>query len=337
MRLHLLASVFALCAASTAHASEQLRIVGSSTVYPFVATVAEQFGRNTAFRTPIVEATGTGGGLHLFCSGAGEYTPDVANASRAIKDKEVELCKKNGVQHILELAIGYDGIVLANQIQTKAFALTREQVFLALAKLVPQNGKLVENPYQTWHDIDASLPNSPIEVYGPPPTSGTRDAFVELVMEPACKHRPEFVAAYADEKQRAIACHMLREDGRYVDAGENDNIIVQKLVNNPVALGIFGYSFLEQNADKVQPATIEGHLPSFENIVAGNYKISRSLYVYAKLRDGAANDNLKAFLHELMSEEAAAEDGYLAAKGLIPITASERAENLKKIDAAFTR
>lgn len=327
----------ALCSAAHAEdfAREQMRIVGSSTVYPFVAASAEQFGRGTDFRTPIVEATGTGGGINLFCSGVGADTADMANASRQIKEKEVTLCHKNGVTDVLGIAIGYDGIVLANKLGETHWKLSIKQLFMALAKRIPKGNKLIENPHITWHDVDPSLPKIKIEVYGPPPTSGTRDAFVELVMEEACKNLPAFKTAYPDSSTRKAQCHLLREDGAYVDAGENDNIIVQKLVNNASALGIFGYSFLEQNADKVQAARIDNIMPSFENIVSGKYEISRSLFVYIKTQHKDLVPGMREFLEELMSENAASEDGYLTAKGLIPLTAAERKANLEKIRAAL--
>ncbi len=218
-------TVIALFATSS-HAREQIRIVGSSTVYPFVSVAAEEFGDVGDYKTPIVESTGTGGGFKLFCSGVGDKFPDFSNASREIKASEIKRCAKNGITDITEIKIGYDGIVIAGSVNAKRYHLSKTQVFLALANKVPSRGKLVDNPYQKWSDIDSSLPNVKIEVYGPPPTSGTRDAFVELVMEKSCKDLPEFLAAYPDKKARKNACHLLREDGRYIDAGENDNLIV---------------------------------------------------------------------------------------------------------------
>ncbi len=317
-------------------ARTQIRIVGSSTVYPFVATAAEQFGRDAAYHTPIVEATGTGGGIKLFCAGLGERTPDIGNASRLMKNAERDLCASNGVKHILELPVGFDGIVLANAKGAPAFRLSTAQVFLALAEKVPdKDGQLVPNPYQRWKEIDPALPDEPIEVYGPPPTSGTRDAFAEIAMEKGCKQFPAYARAWPEEKARAEHCRILREDGRYVDAGENDNIIVQKLVSNPVALGIFGYSFLEENADKVQASLIDGTRPSFESIASGSYAISRSLYVYAKLDHLGQVAALKEFLTELTSEDAAGEEGYMAIKGLIPQPGPVREANRAKVAGLY--
>lgn len=316
-------AVISFMAPAKAEAREQIHIVGSSTVYPFVTAAAEAFGGETDFKTPIVEATGTGGGFKLFCSGSGDDTPDIANASRALKDSERDQCAKSGVTGITEIKIGYDGIVIANAKASPKYMLTKQQIFTALAKKIPVGGVLVDNPNKTWKDVDAALPDNAIEVYGPPPTSGTRDAFVELVMEPSCKDIPEFKAAYADEKERANACHLLREDGVYIDAGENDNIIIQKLKSNADALGVFGFSFLDQNADAVQGSMIDGHDPTFENIAADSYSVSRSLYVYIKNAHVKTVPGIKEFVTELLSSGASGEQGYLADKGLIPLHPDE--------------
>ena len=321
-----LATLAAVSVSSHAQANQKIQVVGSSTVYPFVTVAAEEFGKNTNYSTPIVESTGTGGGLKLFCAGIDEATPDVANASRMIKKSEIELCAKNGVNDITEIKIGYDGIVLANAKDADHYSLTKDQLFLALAKQIPANGTLIDNPNKNWSDISPSLPNVKIEVYGPPTTSGTRDAFVELVMEPSCKNLPEFKAAYEDKKTRKKACHLLREDGHYIEAGENDNLIVQKLQSNPKALGVFGFSFLEQSSDIVQGSHIGGIQPTFENISDGSYGISRSLFVYVKNGHVGKTKGLEEFVAELISEEAAGEYGYLADKGLIPLPEEELQE-----------
>lgn len=303
---------------------KQIRIVGSSTVYPFSAAVAERFGQAGLFRTPIVEATGTGGGIKLFCSGAGQETPDIVNASRKIKSSEVEQCKKNGVESITEIQLGFDGIVLATALASKPVDLTKEQLFKALAKKLPKDGVLIDNPYTNWSQISASLPDEKIIVYGPPPTSGTRDAFVELVMEKACEAFPEFAAAYPDEKDRKKQCHLIREDGVYVEAGENDNIIVQKLTSNPVALGIFGFGFLEENASSIRGGSINGVFPTFENILAGKYTVSRSMYMYIKNAHLNHVPGLREFVKEFTSEAAFGPEGYLALQGLIPLAEKQR-------------
>jgi phosphate transport system substrate-binding protein len=326
-----------LMAATPALARDQIRAVGSSTVYPFASAAAEQFGQGGKFKTPIIESTGTGGGFKLFCSGVDENTPDINDASRAITESEKETCKKNGVTKIVEVPIGYDGIVLANAKGDQKFELTKKQIFMALARQLPgKDGKLAANPYQKWSEIDPKLPAQTIEVYGPPPTSGTRDAFVELVMEEACKEFPEFAKAYPDEKERKKACGVLREDGRYIEAGEDDNIIVQKLVSNKNALGIFGYSFLEENKNKVQGSKIDGVEPVMENIENGKYKVSRSLYLYVKGDHVGKIPGIPEFVGEVVSEAAIGQDGYLTAKGLLPLhesdkkLAQERAASLKK-------
>ena len=315
------AAVALLASAGEAAARDQIRIVGSSTVYPFATTVAERFGNKTDHPAPVVEATGSGGGLKLFCGGAGEDTPDIANASRRIKVSEVEACAKNGVDAITEIKIGYDGIVLANGVNGPKADFTREELYQALAAQVPQDGRLVDNPYQNWSEIDPSLPDEPIEVLGPPPTSGTRDAFVELVMEHACESFPEIEAL--DEDAKKAACATVREDGAYVEAGENDNLIVQKLESNAQAYGIFGYSFLEQNQDKVQGAKIEDEAPTFDAIASGAYPVSRSLYVYVKNAHVDVIPGMKDYIDEFTSEDAVGEYGYLADKGLIPLPEDE--------------
>lgn len=308
-----------------AAARDQIHIVGSSTVFPFSTTVAERFGRGTRFKTPVVESTGSGGGLKLFCQGVGENTPDVTNASRRIKASEVELCARNGVAEIVEVQIGFDGIVLANSKQAERVELTLEQIFLALAKEIPVDGKLVPNPNRKWSDVDPSLPDRKIEVLGPPPTSGTRDAFVEVAMEGGAKRIPWLAALRkSDKKAFKRVAHSIREDGAYVEAGENDNLIIQKLEANPTALGIFGFSFLDQNEDKIQGSLVDGAEPTFENIADGQYAISRSLYFYVKKAHVGRVPGLPEFVREFTSDDASGEEGYLADRGLIPLPESDR-------------
>ena len=320
----LLTIALALAIAAPAVARDQIRIVGSSTVYPFSAAVAEQFGRTRGFKTPVVESTGTGGGIKLFCSGVGDQTPDIANASRRMKDTELAACQAAGVGEIVEVKIGYDGIVIANSIKAKPIALKKQYLFLALAKQVPVNGKLAPNPYQKWSDIDKSLPAIKIEVLGPPPTSGTRDAFAELALEAGAKTFPMLADLKAKDEEafKAIA-HAIREDGAYVEAGENDNLIVQKLAANPNALGVFGYSFLEENTDKLRGNTVDGAAPSFDAISDGSYGISRALYFYVKKAHIGRVPGLTEFIAAFLSNAAASEDGYLADKGLIPLDDDE--------------
>ena len=317
-RLLMTAAATALVAFATqAHARDQIRVVGSSTVFPFSTAVAEQFGQKSGLKTPVVESTGTGGGIKLFCSGVGEATPDITNASRAIKKTEIETCAKAGVTEITEVKIGFDGIVLANSKQHTPYALSEKEIWLALAKEVPVGGKMAANPNTTWNQINPSLPAEKIEVLGPPPTSGTRDAFVELVLDKACAEFPEVEALDADAKK--AACQTVREDGVYIDAGENDNLIVKKLAANPGALGIFGFSFLDQNIDKLQGSTIQGVEPSFENIADGKYPIARSLYFYVKNAHVGVVPGIREYIAEFTSDAAIGEEGYLADKGLIPL------------------
>lgn len=315
-----------------AFAREQLRIVGSSTVFPFVAAAAEQFGRGGKFRTPIVEATGTGGGIKMFCEGVGDRYPDMANASRMIKDSEIALCAKHGVHGITELKIGYDGIVLANARNSPSYPLTLRSLFLALAREVPKDGKRVLNPYTTWNEIDPALPAIPIMVYGPPPSSGTRDAFVELVMEGGCKQVAEMKTIEPDEKKRKYLCSAMREDGVFVEAGEDDNLIVQKLINNPNALGVFGYSFLEANGAAVKANSVDGVFPTYEAIEGGDYHVARSLFVYVKNAHIGVVPGLDAFARELTSDAAIGADGYLMLKGLLPLNDADH-EAIKKVAA----
>lgn len=317
-KLMTIAAALGLSVATAFAAGDAIHIVGSSTVYPFTTTVAEQFGKKSGAQTPIVESTGTGGGVKIFCEGAGPETPDAVNASRPLKPEEIELCKKNGVT-ATEIAIGLDAIVLAMAKEHPSIELTTSDIYKALAKYVLVEGQWVENPVVTWSDLNPSLPNDKIEVLGPPPTSGTRDSFVELVLEKECKiavKQADIQLSPDDEKKY---CKSVREDGAYVEAGENDNLIVQKLQANPAALGIFGYSFLEENTNTIKGATINGVVPDYDTIADGKYPISRKLYVYFKNEHLETNPNLKEFMEEYQSEDAIGEEGYLVDKGLIPL------------------
>lgn len=327
-RVLVLAGLIVALGAGAAQARDQIRVVGSSTVFPFSTAVAERFGKSTDFKTPVVEATGSGGGLKLFCGGVGVGHPDVTNSSRRIKESEVKMCADHGVAEIVEIKVGYDGIVIANSRKTAQFELTLKDLFLALAKDVPDaNGKLIANPYKTWKDVNPVLPATKIEVLGPPPTSGTRDAFVELALEGGCKSF-DFIKAMkkTDKNAYKSICHTIREDGAYVEAGENDNLIVQKLEANPDALGIFGFSFLDQNSDKVQGSKVNGVEPEFELIATGDYPISRPLYFYVKKAHAGVIPGIAEFLAEFTSDKAWGEEGYLTDKGLIPMPDAERKE-----------
>lgn len=319
-----------LCGTAVAQsARDHIYIVGSSTVYPFSTVVAERFGRGSSFRTPKVESTGTGGGMKLFCDGVGVAYPDITNASRAIKESEVANCSANGVDEIIEVKIGYDGIVIAQSLQAPTVSLSREDIFLALAKQIPGEveGTVINNPHTTWSDVNPDLPAVRIEVLGPPPTSGTRDAFVELAMEGGCSSTAWIKAlAKSDADQYKAICHTIREDGAFVEAGENDNLIVQKLEANPDALGIFGFSFLDQNAEKVKGALVDGVEPSFDAIADGSYPVSRPLFFYAKKAHVDVIPGLRDFLREFTSERAWGDEGYLSDRGLIPLPTGERSD-----------
>ena len=326
------ASVAGVMAVSTQAmaARDYIFIVGSSTVFPFATVVAETFGKKTEFNTPKIESTGSGGGMKLFCEGVGVEHPDITNASRRMKVSEFETCQTAGVKDITEVVIGYDGIAVANAKSAPEFDLSLRDIFLALAKDVPNpenEEELIANPYKTWKEVNPDLPDVEIEVLGPPPTSGTRDAFAELAMEGGCKTYDFIKAMKGEDKSKYKAvCHGVREDGAYVEAGENDNLIVQKLEANPDALGIFGFSFLDQNTDKVKGAKIDGIAPTFDSIADGSYPVSRSLYFYVKNAHVGTIPGIEEYVTEFTSDTAWSEDGYLADKGLIPLPDDMRAE-----------
>ena len=342
MKLKTLALAASVAVASismvgVAHARDQIQIVGSSTVFPFSTKVAEEFGRSTNFKTPVVESTGSGGGMKLFCSGVGMEHPDITNASRRIKGKEFKKCTENGIT-ITEVKVGYDGIVLGNAKSGPEFFLTTKDIFLALAKEIPDGkGGLIANPNKTWADVNKNLPATKIEVLGPPPTSGTRDAFVELAMEKGAKKFPELKALKKSNKKAfKVVAHSIREDGAFIEAGENDNLIVQKLVANPNAVGMFGFSFLDQNADKIKGAIVEGNMPSFDRIANGDYPISRSLFFYVKKEHVGKVPGIKEYVAAFTNEDAWGPDGYLVDKGLIPLPDADRASMAKQAKSLAT-
>jgi phosphate transport system substrate-binding protein len=308
-------------------ARDSINIVGSSTVYPFTTTVAEQFGRAGKFKTPKVESTGTGGGLKLFCNGVGPQFPDIANASRRIKATELATCAQNGVKDVVEIKVGYDGIVLAQNKTGAPLNVTRKDVYLALAKTVPDPANptaLIPNPFTTWKDVNKALPAVKISVLGPPPTSGTRDSFAELYLEAGCRTFAWLDALRSqDEPRFKRACDSIREDGAYIEAGENDNLIVQKLGADKDAVGVFGYSFLEENVDKLRGAVVDGVSPSYETVASGKYPASRPLFIYIKKQHVKMIPGIEDFIAEYVSEKALGEEGYLSEKGLIPPSKSE--------------
>ena len=304
--------------ANTAYARDNISMVGSSTVYPLAITAAEYFGLNSNYKTPKIESTGSGGGFKLFCKGVGTQYPDITAASRKIADSEKELCKNNGVK-FTEIMLGYDGIVMANKIDSYEFNLTTKHIFLALAKFIPDEIKhdWKINNYLYWNDIDPKLPKVKINVIGPPPTSGTRDSFVELVMESACKQW-----TWIDHKDDR--CKMIREDGTFIEAGENDNLIIQKLRANKDLIGIFGFVYLINNMDLIKPATINNHTPDYDTISSGEYVLARPLFIYAKNNHVTYIPDIIPFLRTFTAENSIGDEGYLVDKGLIPLTKDDR-------------
>ncbi len=329
MKKHLI-TLAAFVMASQVNASrDYIEIVGSSTVYPFATSVAEKFGKKSDFKTPKIESTGSGGGMKLFCNGVGATHPDITNASRRIKEGEFTRCQENGVTEIVEVLIGYDGIAFANSRKSPQLEMSRKDIYLALAKDVPNpdgTETFIPNPYKTWKDVNPDLPDLDIEVLGPPPTSGTRDAFVELALEGGCKTFPWVKAIKKQDKPTYKArCHSIREDGAYIEAGENDNLIVNKLDANPAAFGVFGFSFLDQNSDKVQGSIVDGFEPDFESIASGDYAVSRPLYFYVKKAHIGVVPGIAEFLAEFTRESTWGDEGYLADKGMIPLDSEKRA------------
>ena len=311
-------------------ARDQLYVVGSSTVYPFATVVAENFGKKTGMKVPKIESTGSGGGMKLFCKGLGTKHPDMTNASRRVKKKEFKKCQENGIDFV-EVKVGYDGIVIANSKKSPVMALTKKQIFLALGKDVPEGnkegGKLIPNPNKKWSDVDPSLPDIAIEVLGPPPTSGTRDAFQELAIEGGCKAFPELKAIKKqDKKKYKSICRAVREDGPFIEAGENDNLIVQKLVENPNAFGVFGFSFLLENADKIQGSTVNGAAPTMAAIADKSYGISRPLYFYVKSAHLDVIPGMREYVAEFTAPDTWGPGGYLEERGMIPMPDEERAK-----------
>jgi phosphate transport system substrate-binding protein len=307
-------------------ARDNIAVVGSSTVFPFSSAAAEKFAAGGQFKTPRVESTGTGGGFAIFCRGLGAEQPDIANASRRIKKSEFDSCAANGVTDIVEVKLGYDGIVVASSKSGPALKLTKYEIYQALAKELydPATKTFVPNPNVRWNQINPALPNIKIDVMGPPPTSGTRDAFVELVMEKGAIGSTDMKALKEsnedDFKKRAST---LREDGAWKDSGENDNLIVQALSRSPEQFGVFGFSSFEENADRLQEASIDGVMATTENIISGEYGASRSLYFYVKKANVGLVAGLKEFATELTSEQAAGPRGYLRGRGMVPLSAAD--------------
>ncbi|MBT4878403.1 MAG: phosphate ABC transporter substrate-binding protein [Alphaproteobacteria bacterium] len=317
-----------ICLNSNIYANN-IRISGSSTVYPFMSFITEEYAARYKQRAPIIEAAGTGGGFKVFCSGVGENAADIANASRVMTEKEVDNCKKNKVNNIAHLKIGYDGIVLVNMSSAHHFNLSEKELFFALAEFVPKDGQIIKNPYKKWQEINPNLPNTNIIIYGPPPTSGTRDVFVENIIYKNCVHNQIFKDNFANITERHKYCNNIREDGAYIEMGENDNLIIHKLLKNHNALGIVGYSFLDNNRDFLTGAKINGIEASYENIKTQRYALSRPLFIYIKEDNYQNKDNLKNFVKHIVSSDLIGEDGYLVYRGLIPLSKTEFRNNKK--------
>ena len=323
--------LIALTLVRPAGAADQIRIVGSSTVFPFAAAVAEHFAKGRTYSSPVVESAGSGGGFKLFCAGLGDGTPDIATASRRIGAREIESCASNGVTDVAEIRIGYDGIVLASAREAQKLAISREQLFRAIAKTVPLDGKLVANPYRRWKDIDPSLPDHEIMVFGPAPNHGTRDTLVALVMDKACAQFPEIRALAAEARRHA--CQAMREDGAFIEVTESYSITVKKLILEPRALAILPFGYQDRNADRLQAASLDGQNASFDNILSGAYPLSRPLFLYVKKARLPLTLGLRQYLEEFASEGAWGPSGYLADKGLIPLPeAARKAEVVKARD-----
>jgi phosphate transport system substrate-binding protein len=318
-------AVMALSISTGADARTQMRAVGSSTVYPFAKIVAERISRaNPRLGTPIIESTGTGAGMKLFCAGVGERFPDVENASRRMKASEAKLCASNGVTQVTEIQVGIDGISFATAKNSPLSNLTQRDLYLALAKT--PFGR--PNRAKTWKDVNGSLPNIPIRVYGPPPTSGTRDALGELILTPPCEANASMAALKkSDENKFKAICTGLREDGGYIEAGENDNLIVQKVEANAGTIGIFGYSYLEENADRLRGINVNGVAPTYATISSFKYPGARPLYIYIKNAHAGAIPAVRAYAAEFTKESAFGPSGYLLRAGLISAPNNVRARS----------
>ena len=308
-----------LTCASAAHAArDYVWAAGSSTVFPFSTRVAENFAKKTGKKSPKVESLGTGGGIKMFCGGMGEGFPDIANASRPMKKSEFEACKAKGVKDIVEIKIGFDGIVIAMDKKAPDYNFKLEHLYLGLAQNALRGGQFVANPYKNWKEVGSNLPSNRILVYGPPPTSGTRDAWIELGVEAGAKKFPTIKALHdKDDKAFKAKVDPMRTDGGWIDAGENDNAIVGTITKTPGALGVFGYSFLEENGNRIKAAAVNGVKPTAQTIASGQYPVSRSLYIYVKKANVGVTPGLKDFLAEFVSDAATGRGGYLQGRGLI--------------------
>jgi len=325
--LAMAATAALLFPATAAHAArDQVWAAGSSTVFPFATRVAETYARKSGKKAPKVESLGTGGGIKLFCGGMGESFPDIATASRPMKKTEFDACAAKGVKDIVQIKIGFDGIVMAVDKDGSDYNFKLEHIFLGLSQNVLRGGKFVPNPYKTWDEIGSGLPGNRIVVYGPPPTSGTRDAFVELGIENGARKYPTADELRSNNEAKFKATvDPLRNDGGWIDAGENDNALVQTLTRTPGALGVFGFSYLEENGDKVKAAAINGIRPTPQTIADGSYPLSRSLFIYVKKGMMGVTPGLKEFVEEFTSDAASGRGGYLSERGLIALPQAQHA------------
>ena len=316
--------IFSLLFSTTAQARDTLSLAGSSTVLPFARIIAEQLGKNPNFKTPVVESGGSSVGKKGVCDGVGTKFIDIGNASSRMKTKELAYCEKNGVK-LTEIKVGYDGIVVANSKKGKVLNISKADLGKALTAKVAINGKMVDNPYKKWSEINQSLPNVEIRVYGPPTTSGTRASYAEMVNEKGyCKKDDKAKAALKAAGMKAKKCRAMRTDGAFIEAGEQDNLIVQKLNEDITAYGIFGFSYLDQNSDTLQGAVISKTAPTFENIASNNYSVSRALYYYVKHQHIGVVPGIKEYMAEWTKHWG--DEGALSDAGMIPMPKSERAK-----------
>ena len=323
------ASIALVSVVSAAQARDQVRIVGSSTIFPLTTKVAEHFARTTGEPAPVVESTGSGGGFKLFCGGVGEQYPDIVDASRPISGSETAICAANSVRKISEIKIGYDGIVLLGSREAPTMSLTARQLYLALARTIPVNGASVPNPNVKWSDVDPSLPDLKIRVYGPPPTSGTRDLMGQLLLDKGCSTFADIASLESsDPDSFRLLCRTIREDGAYIEAGENDRLVISKLEKDPTSYGVMGFNNLERNREKLRGITINGIEPDYETILDGSYPGSRALYLYVKDDHEQLVRSLGAFVSTYVSEAVIGGDGLLVENGLVPLTEEERQETL---------
>jgi phosphate transport system substrate-binding protein len=316
--------------ASSSTPSEQIRVIGSSAVFPFAAAVAERFSFHQHGSTPVVESVGTGVGFKVFCSGSGRNYPDVLTASRPISLTEKKLCKARKSGDLYEIILGYDGIVLTHSNTIESFSLTPAQIYLGLAEKVPVGGKLIKNPAQTWKDVDPTLPDLKIRVLGPSPASGTRDTFIQQILIPGCK-------IVGQKFHKPLDCQRIRNDGAYVDIGANENMIIQKVITTPGAIGIVSFSYFDQNLDRVGALQINRIDPTPQNIQQKRYILSRPLFIYAKKNREKLLPELEAFIQEFTLEHVSGQQGYLTKRGLIPLMPQDQLQQQKAIKAGHTQ